>query len=123
MKEIFIVGIGGFLGSVLRYGVYAWSLGWNIHLPSGTLLVNLLGSLILGVLFGYFTRHSSLGWELFLMTGFCGGFTTFSTFSLDLLKMIKENLISHALIYGTISVFGGLLCCLLGFWLIQKLFV
>ena len=119
MKEIFIVGIGGFLGSVLRYGVYAWSLGWNIHLPSGTLLVNLLGSLILGVLFGYFARNSSLGWELFLMTGFCGGFTTFSTFSLDLLKMIKEKLISHALIYRKISVFGGLLNCLLGFLIIK----
>ncbi|MBV6639744.1 MAG: fluoride efflux transporter CrcB [Cyclobacteriaceae bacterium] len=122
MKEIFIVGVGGFLGSVLRYAVYVWSLGWNVHVPSGTLLVNLLGSLILGLLFGLFARHSSLNWELFLMTGFCGGFTTFSTFSLDLLKMVRENMLSQALIYGTISVFGGLLCCLLGFWLIHKIF-
>ncbi len=122
MKEIFIVGIGGFLGSVLRYGIYVWSLGWNIHFPSGTMLVNLIGSLILGLLFGYFAKNSSLNWELFLMTGFCGGFTTFSTFSLDLLKMIRENLIPQVLIYGTISVIGGLLCCLLGFWFIQKIF-
>ncbi len=122
MKEIFIVGIGGFLGSVIRYGVFVWSLSWNIQMPSGTLLVNLVGSLILGLLFGLFARNSSLNWELFLMTGFCGGFTTFSTFSLDLLKMVRENLLSQALIYGTISVFGGLLCCLLGFWFIQKIF-
>ncbi len=122
MKEILIVGTGGFLGSVLRYAIWAWSLSWNLAIPSGTLVVNLAGSLVLGILFGFFARHSSLGWELFLMTGFCGGFTTFSTFCLDLLKMIREQLFYQAIIYGTISVLGGLLFCLMGFWLIQKIF-
>lgn len=123
MKEVLIVGIGGFAGSALRYGIGVWSLNWNIIIPSGTLLVNLLGSLILGMLFGYFGRNSSLNWELLLMTGFCGGFTTFSTFSLDLLKMMRDSMIYQAFIYGTISIFGGLLLCLAGFWIIQKIFV
>ncbi len=120
MKEILIVGLGGFAGTILRYVIWVWSINWQIQIPSGTLIVNLLGSLILGLLFGYFAKNSSLNWELFLVTGFCGGFTTFSTFSLDLVKMIKENLVSQALLYGTISVFGGLICCLLGFWLMYK---
>ncbi|XOV91477.1 MAG: fluoride efflux transporter CrcB [Bacteroidota bacterium] len=122
MKEIFIVGMGGFLGTIIRYVIWVWSLNLNINFPSGTLIVNLLGSLVLGLLFGYFGKNSSLNWELLLMTGFCGGFTTFSTFSLDLLKMFKEDLAYQAIIYGTVSVIGGLLCCLLGFWLMQKVF-
>jgi len=120
MKDFILVGLGGFLGSVLRYGIsIASSRLFESKLYVGTLTVNLIGSLLIGILFAIFSRQQNQ-WSLFLIAGFCGGFTTFSTFSLDGLKLLRQNLYLEFLSYASISMIGGLLLCFAGYYLFSK---
>lgn len=89
-----IVGLGGFLGSVARY--LSASYITRVHpgaFPGGTFAVNVVGSLIIGLVFGYAQRYNwtSPEWRLFLATGFCGGFTTFSSFSLENVQLLRQG--------------------------------
>ena len=84
LKSILIVGAGSFLGGALRFLISTLMKGaCTSSFPWGTLTVNLIGCLLIGVIYGLFARHSSISHSmcLLLTTGFCGGFTTFSTFS------------------------------------------
>lgn len=108
-----IVFIGGGLGSMLRHAVNvasARTLGTGF--PYGTLTVNITGSIVMGLLAGYFAfkGEASQGWRLFLMTGILGGYTTFSAFSLDAIALYERGEIGMALGYvaasGAISIFG-----------------
>ena len=82
-KTLLCVGAGSFVGGIARYGLTRWvSAGSFTHLPLGTMIVNVAGCLFIGLLYGWFERADVLSpeWRLFLTVGFCGGFTTFSTF-------------------------------------------
>ncbi|MFT6865190.1 MAG: CrcB protein [Cyclobacteriaceae bacterium] len=122
MKEVIFVGLGGFLGSISRYGVGLYAMKYfSGYFPVGTFIVNLTGSLLIGLLAGYFFKNQpSQILYLFLVTGFCGGYTTFSTFSLDNLRLLKEELYMQFAIYGFGSLIAGLLLCALGFWITYK---
>lgn len=122
MKDLLLVGLGGFAGSVCRYGVgISAARFFHGNFPFGTLIVNIVGSLIIGILAGYFLKNQSQhAMSLFLITGFCGGFTTFSTFSFDNLKLIKEGMISTFALYGLGSILFGIIFCAAGFWLTYK---
>lgn len=123
MKELLIVGIGGFVGSASRYGIYLLSikhLSDKTYLP--TLLVNLVGCLLIGLLAGGFFKLNQ-NQNLLLITGLCGGFTTFSAFAFDGLKLLKSELYGQFAIYFTVSTIGGLLLCMAGFYFSSKLFV
>ncbi len=120
MKNILIVGIGGFFGSALRYQVGLWFFSkFGNAFPYGTLLVNLLGSLLIGILLAGVTRNSPAT-MLLLVTGFCGGFTTFSAFSIENVKFLESGNINHFLFYTIASIVGGLGLCALGYFLTQK---
>lgn len=120
MKDLIIVGLGGFVGSALRYGTYLLTAKHYIDKPFiSTLIVNLVGCLLIGLLSGSVVKLSNQS-SLFLIAGVCGGFTTFSTFALDGLKMIKEGMIAQFILYASISMVGGLILCLLGFYLTNK---
>jgi CrcB protein len=84
--------------------------------PTGTLLVNISGCFLIGVLLSIFSRSVSLNEEmkLLLMTGFCGGFTTFSAFTMEGIGLLKENKTALFIIYITASVVGGLLATMIG---------
>lgn len=110
--EILYVGLGGMLGSILRYLVSQLSITFSpAGFPIHTFIINVSGSLVIGFLFGASQR---LGWpsehsRLFWMTGFCGGFTTFSAFSLENFQLFKSGAWHVALIYTALSVtLGGL---------------
>lgn len=107
------VAVGGAVGSMLRY---ACSRALNVAaFPFGTLLVNVLGCLVIGLLWGLFTRHTNEGLRLLLVTGFCGGFTTFSTFTYEGIQMIQEARWTTFILYTGISITGGLAATLIGF--------
>lgn len=85
MKQALLVFLGGGLGSVLRYWISLRLNNFENAIPYGTLLANVIGSLIIGIIFGYSARTGLLNenHSLLLATGFCGGFTTFSTFAYE----------------------------------------
>ena len=119
IKNILIVGCGSFLGGAARYLISIAMKGVNKGFPWGTLLVNLIGCLIIGLLWGIFSRTSSEGssWSLFLTVGLCGGFTTFSTFSKEALMMLQAGDYMGLLAYVGISVLVGIALVAAGYYL------
>lgn len=121
IKPFLLVGLGGAVGSIARYGVgLAFTrLPPNTY-PLATLSINLVGSLLIGVFFGLFakgTAPNSQNMLLLLATGLCGGFTTFSALALENINLMQRGQTSVALIYSIISIAGGLLCCKVGLWM------
>jgi CrcB protein len=117
IKNVLIVGFGGAAGSMLRYVVHKIFPPQSASsFPSATLMVNMAGCFLIGILWGLVSR--SLTWneemKLLLMTGFCGGFTTFSAFTLEGIGLLKENKTALFFIYLTASVVGGLLATFIG---------
>lgn len=103
IRELFCVGLGGAVGSMARYLLSTCMLGGHLLLgfPAGTFVVNAVGSLIIGYLMQTLTS-STLSW--LLVTGFCGGFTTFSTFSADTVRLLRAGDYGPAAGYVVLSV-------------------
>ena len=110
--NILLVGIGGGIGSILRYLLQRT---FNVHFPYGTLFVNLLGCLLIGLLWGLFTRHIDEQKRLLFVTGFCGGFTTFSTFTYEGVQMMMEDRWLIFFSYVLSSVIIGLAATYFGY--------
>jgi len=122
IKNFLIVGLGGAVGSMLRYAVQKFFQAQTAAaFPTGTLLVNIAGCFLIGILWSLVSR--SLTWndemKLLLMTGFCGGFTTFSAFTLEGIGLLKENRTVLFVIYLTASVVGGLLATFIGIRIVK----
>ena len=115
VKEILLAGAGGFAGSALRYAVSAAVVSLP---PVGTFAVNAAGSLAIGVLAAWLPPG---GWQVFAMAGFCGGFTTFSAFSLETVRLMRSGQVGMAAAYAAGSVIVCLLFAGLGLWLGGKL--
>jgi fluoride exporter len=117
VRMIWYVALGGAAGSVTRYLLgTAVQLRSGADFPLGTLLVNLTGSLLLGFLLRYLLETPAATPEVrvLLTTGFCGGYTTFSTFSYETLALIQDGDWRRAALYVAISVAGSLLGVMLG---------
>ncbi|NQW29199.1 MAG: CrcB family protein [Ignavibacteria bacterium] len=120
MINALIVFFGGGIGSLLRYGVQLIVASPKGTLPLATLLVNIIGSLAIGVVSGYMT-FSSQNWNrdamLFAGIGLCGGFTTFSAFSLELSHMIHQEAYFSLAMYITASIMLGVISAMGGIWI------
>ena len=110
-----LIALGGALGSVLRYLLVA-----GIGAPWGTAAVNVLGSFTIGALFVLLDARA--GWQLFLMTGLLGGFTTFSAFSLETALMIERGRYGPAAAYVGVSVVAAIAALFVGLMIARRLF-
>ena len=119
MKYALLVFLGGGIGSVLRYLVGKLFQGPLGTFPTGTMTVNVIGSLLIGILVGYGLKNGGLSepQTLLLVTGFCGGFTTFSTFALENQTVLKTGDYTSFVIYTFGSLFLGISAVILGLFL------
>ena len=114
ITPVISVAIGGALGAVARYLV-----GLAVAFPLGTLAVNVLGSFAIGLVWALFAARGLQAWLPLVMTRFLGGFTTFSAFSLDTLRLVEGGRVAAAGGYVLASVMLSLLACALGLWLVK----
>jgi fluoride exporter len=120
LKTALLIGLGGFLGSLLRYGFNV--LCKSFALPVSTFLVNIIGCLIIGFIVAIASKNAmSDDLKFFITTGFCGGFTTFSAFAFENQKMIAEGNYITALGYIGISLILGIVMVYIGFLIGNKI--
>jgi fluoride exporter len=122
IKNFLIVGFGGAVGSMLRYALQrCFQAQTAATFPMGTLLVNIAGCFLIGIFWAIISR--SITWneeiKLLLMTGFCGGFTTFSAFTMEGFGLLKENRTLLFVIYLSASVVGGFLATFIGIRIVK----
>jgi CrcB protein len=110
------ISVGAALGALMR-----WQLGARLNsifpaIPPGTLGANIVGGYVVGVAVAYFSQASDIApqWRLFIVTGFCGGLTTFSTFSAEVVSLLQEGRLTVAMVAIGVHVMGSLLATLAG---------
>lgn len=124
MRILLIIGAGGFLGSVARYlSQQGISKILPVIFPYGTFAVNIVGCFLIGIFYALADRGNAMTpeWRFFLTTGFCGGFTTFSTFTYESYNLIREEQYLYLSLYISMSVIIGILATFLAITLIRSL--
>lgn len=112
MWPIFFVALGGAIGAIMRYALSSYiAYKWISNFPIGTMIINVLGSLVVAYLIvkGFETGALSTSWRLFLVVGIGGAFTTFSSFSFETVDLLRAGLYMLA----ALNAFGSLFLCLL----------
>ncbi|MDR0833708.1 MAG: fluoride efflux transporter CrcB [Candidatus Symbiothrix sp.] len=120
MKQILLVGLGGGAGSILRFLASKWLVqSAKGGFPLATFAVNVIGCLLIGLLIGWSYKHSALDADMraLLVAGFCGGFTTFSAFSLENMQLFQAGQYGTLLFYVLATLIIGFLAVYAGFWL------
>ncbi len=125
MKTTLVIALGGALGSVARYWIGLWMLPLSRYLPWGTITVNIIGSFVIAF-FGTLTlMHGRFPtsdlWRVAIMVGICGGFTTFSSFSLQTFELMREGMAGRAFLNIALSILFCLAATALGYYVAEKL--
>lgn len=117
------VGAGAVLGAWLRWGLSLWMNHFHTHLPLGTLVANWGGGLVIGLAVAFFVNHPAIAseWRLFIITGFLGALTTFSTFSAEAVALLQRGEYLWAFAHSALHLLGSILCCIAGFALYRSL--
>lgn len=123
LKAFTLVGLGGAIGSIGRYlaAQYVQSKFVASGFPYGTMMVNITGCFIIGLIFGLAAKADMLDeWKLFLVTGICGGYTTFSAFSYESISLLRSGNFMHFCMYLGGSVVLGLIATFIPVYILQK---
>ncbi len=124
MKQALLVGLGGAFGSIARYllGSFILQKVPNLRFPLGTFAINILGCLLIGILAGFAEKRGSFSPDLrlFLFTGICGGFTTFSAFAYEGVFLMRRSETPTALLYAAASIILGFFAVWIGFKIIVR---
>lgn len=123
MIQCIFVGIGGFIGAVCRYLMGFLPLGADTAFPVKTLMINLIGAFLIGIIAAYALKTDTGNSNLVLMlkVGVCGGFTTFSTFAFEISDLIKAGQAGMAVAYGLGSMVAGVLLVIFAQWLVYSI--
>jgi len=119
---IILAGSGSFIGGILRYLTQLlFSKFFSDSFPLGTLLINIIGSFLIGIIFSLSEKSDIISHEakIFIAVGICGGFTTFSSFSIENLFLLRDGQYIQMILYSLLSVFLGISAALAGFLLIK----
>lgn len=121
MLDCIVIGLGGFTGSVLRYLAGKIPHGNPAGFPINTLLINVLGSFVIGLAAAFAAKYSGLNPRLvlFIKVGLCGGFTTFSSFSLETFSLLRSGSYGTAVTYAILSAALGVLAVVLAHALVK----
>lgn len=121
MKQLFLVFIGGGFGSVLRFLIGKYLNSTTTGIPYGTFAANILGSLLIGVILGLAAKNQAISQQhtLLLATGFCGGFTTFSTFAYENHVFLKSGDFMSFFLYTIASFVIGFAAVFLGMYVVK----
>jgi CrcB protein len=113
---------GAGLGALLRVWFNTVSVGFSAIVPMGTLISNLLGCYLVGIAVAYFANHPAVSseWRLFIITGFLGGLTTFSSFSAEVVSLLEHGQLTWGLGLALMHVCGAIALTLLGVWTYQS---
>lgn len=121
LSSILAISVGAGLGALLR-----WQLGLKLNtlfptLPPGTLVANIVGGYMIGLAVAYFASASDIApeWRLFIITGFCGGLTTFSTFSAEVVSLLQQGRFGWATASVAVHVSCSLIATIAGLWTLQ----
>lgn len=121
LSSILAISVGAGLGALLR-----WQLGLKLNtlfptLPPGTLVANIVGGYMIGLAVAYFASASDIApeWRLFIITGFCGGLTTFSTFSAEVVSLLQQGRFGWATASIAVHVSCSLIATIAGLWTLQ----
>ncbi len=118
IKQFLLVGLGGALGSMLRYATSLLTAKYYANaFPVATFITNIVGCLLIGVLIGYFSKNGNQSLQFLLITGFCGGYTTFSTFAAENIALWQSQNYLTLITYTLASVLVGFLAVGLGLML------
>ncbi len=121
LSSVLAISVGAGLGALLR-----WQLGLKLNtlfptLPPGTLVANIVGGYMIGLAVAYFASASDIApeWRLFIITGFCGGLTTFSTFSAEVVSLLQQGRFGWATASVAVHVSCSLIATIAGLWTLQ----
>lgn len=119
IKNLLLAGLGGCIGSMMRMAVYL--LLKSTAFPFATFIINIAGSLLIGIIIGISVNNQSFNnnWRIFLATGICGGFTTFSAFSFENIELMQQGKFALSLLYITGSVVIGIAAAWIGYKMVN----
>ena len=123
-RILLIIGTGSFLGGVSRFLLSRFMQNMFLSsFPYGTFAVNILGSLLIGFLYGLSVKENILTpeWRMFLTVGFCGSFTTFSTFIHENVALLRDGDFIHFVFYTGLSIFLGITAVFFGHWITKMM--
>lgn len=124
MIKLGLVALGGASGAVMRYAISLLGKDWQFaQIPLATTFVNCLGCFLIGIFSVLLINPEQSNYRLLMITGFCGGFTTFSAFAMEQKGLLDNKLIGQQIIHLALNNILGIIFVLLGFYLTQKLWI